>query len=76
MRYYKDHSDMQSEDLRSESGVILYMHDATSEADWQRRANTVRAAHGGQFPLWWNQCMIDSGFAAWSAQWNADHNAR
>lgn len=52
-----------TEDLTTPEGVLAYIKQATSEADWNNRCDTVKKANGNDYPPFWFATMILSGEA-------------
>lgn len=49
------------DDLTSEKGVVDHMSASTSEQDWNKRCDEVKAANGGGYPDFWYFKVIMSG---------------
>ena len=49
-------------DLTTPEGVAAHMSESTSEADWNKRCDEVKAANGG-YPSFWFATVIMSGLA-------------
>lgn len=47
--------------LTTSDGVVAHMSETTSEADWNKRCNEVRAANGGNYPSFWYEKVVLSG---------------
>ena len=59
-------------DLKTPEGVKAHMGAATSEDDWNKRADEVKSANGG-FPSFWFATIMMSGLAAKTAdKWGGD----
>ncbi len=50
-------------DLTTPEGVANHMKVATSQSDWDRRADEVRAANGGKYPEFWTKTIMASNLA-------------
>lgn len=62
-----------SANLTSPEGVKQHMSASTSEDDWNKRAEQVKAAHNGDFPSFWFVTIMMSGVARQtSAKWGGD----
>jgi len=48
-------------DLATPDGVTAHMSESTSEDDWNRRCDEVKAANGGGYPDFWYEKVILSG---------------
>lgn len=58
--------------LTTPEGVVAHLQDATSEADWNRRCDDVKAANAG-YPSFWFEKVIMSGLAGRvAAKWPGD----
>lgn len=52
-----------TENLTTPEGVLAYMKQATSEADWNNRCDTIKKANDNDYPSFWFETMILSGEA-------------
>lgn len=41
--------------------VLSLMKSSKNSAEWNKNCDTVKAAHSGQYPMWWYQEVILSG---------------
>ena len=48
-------------DLNSPEGVAMHMAASTSSEDWNRRADEIKKANGGNYPTCWYQAVMLSG---------------
>jgi hypothetical protein len=49
--------------LTEAEGVERYMKLSANNDDWNRRAETVKAANGGRYPIFWGAVIVASGLA-------------
>lgn len=70
-------NDQQNHDLTTAEGVTAFMEAATSESDWNRRCDQIKAAYGGGYPDFWFVTIVMGGVAArTSAKWGGDDQIR
>lgn len=59
---------MNDYDLATAQGVADYMSEATTQADWDNRIRDVKAANGGDYPIFWYGAVIASGLTIQTAK--------
>lgn len=59
-------------DLTTQTGVVAYMSEATSDSDWNKRCDEVKRVNSG-WPNFWYIAIIMSGLCAKvTAKWGGD----
>jgi hypothetical protein len=53
----------------TEDEVVKLMSSSRYESDWNDKANSVKAAFGGDYPDFWCRAIIQSGVRAVTSMW-------